>query len=77
MKQAIWQIYLPPPKLIPTSTFDVESSNAVHQANLLFLPHDRLRRGRKVYKFALTAVDVASRLKVAEPLTSRILLKSQ
>ena len=78
MKQGFRQIYLPPPKLIPRSTFDVESSNAVLPADLLFLPHDRLRRGRK---FALTVVDVASRLKVAEPLTSEesseVLIASQ
>lgn len=36
--------------------------NAVHQANLLFLPHNILPRGRKVYKDALT-VDGASRYK--------------
>lgn len=70
MKQAIWQIYLPAPKHIPRPTFDVQSPNAVHQADLLFLPHDRLPRGRKVYKYALTVVDVASRFKDAESLTS-------
>ncbi|KAL9954920.1 hypothetical protein ACROYT_G042506 [Oculina patagonica] len=41
------------------------------KADLLFLPHDRLPRGRKVYKYALTVVDVASRYKEAEPLTSK------
>jgi transposase InsO family protein len=40
-----------------------------HQADLLFLPHDRV--GRKTYKYALTVVDVASRYKAAEPLTSK------
>ena len=45
--------------------------NEVHQADLLFLPHDRLPRGRKTYKYALTVVDVASRYKEAEPLTSK------
>ena len=71
MKQAIWQIYLPAPKNIPKPTFDVDYPNAVHQAHLLFLPHDKLPRGRKIYKYALTVVDVASRFKVAEPLTSK------
>ena len=33
------------------------------------LPHDRV--GRKTYKYALTVVDVASRYKEAEPLTSK------
>jgi len=45
--------------------------NAVHQADLLFLPHDKLPRGRKVYKYALTVVYVASRYKETEPLTSK------
>ena len=43
--------------------------NSVHQADLLFLPHDKLRR--KTYKYALTVVDIASRYKEAEPLTSK------
>ena len=68
-KQAIWQIYLPAPKYIPRPTFDVRIPNEVHQADLLFLPHDR--RGRKTYKYALTVVDVASRYKEAEPLTTK------
>ena len=71
MKQAIWQIYLPVPKNIQRPTFDVELPNAVHQAILLFLPHDKLPRGRKIFKYALTVVDVASRFKAAEPLTSK------
>ncbi|KAL9954499.1 hypothetical protein ACROYT_G042047 [Oculina patagonica] len=70
-KQAFWQIYLPAPRHVPRPKFDVSTPNAVHQADLLFLPHDRLPRGRKVYKYALTVVDVASRYKEAEPLTSK------
>ena len=70
-KQAIWQIYLPAPRKVPRPKFDVSVPNKVHQADLLFLPHDRLPRGKKVYKYALTVVDVASRFKEAEPLTSK------
>ena len=70
-KQALWQIYLPAPRYIPWPKFDVSSPNAVHQADLLFLPHDKLPKGRKVYKYALTVVDVASRYKAAEPLASK------
>jgi len=70
IKQALWQIYLPVPRYIPCPEFDVSSPNAVHQADL-FLPHDKLPRGRKVYKYVLTIVDVASRDKEAEPLTSK------
>ena len=71
MKQAVWQIFLLVPKNIQRPTFDVELSNAAHQADLLFLPHDKLPRGRKIFKYALTVVDVASRFKAAEPLTSK------
>ena len=71
MKQAIWQIYLPAPKNIQRPTFDVDYPNAVHQADLLFLPHDQLPRGKKIFKYALTVVDIASRFKAAEPLTSK------
>ena len=35
---------------------------------MLFLPHDKV--GRKTYKYALVVIDVASRYKDAEPLTS-------
>ena len=68
-KQAIWQIYLPAPRYVPRPKFDVATPNSVHQADLLFLPHDKLRR--KIYKYALTVVDIASRYKEAEPLTSK------
>ena len=39
--------------------------NEVHQADILFLPHDR------GYKYALTVVDIASRYKEAEPLKTK------
>ena len=71
IKQALWQIFLPVPRRIPRPKFDVPTPNAVHQADLLFLPHDKLPRGRKVFKYALTVVDVASRYKEAESLTSK------
>jgi len=68
-KQAFWQIYLPAPKHIPRPIFDVLVPNKIHQADLLFLPHDKI--GRKTYKYALTVVDIASKFKEAEPLTSK------
>ena len=68
-KQAIWQIYLPAPKRIPQQKFGIVVPNEVHQADLLFLPHDRI--GKKTYKYALTIVDVASRFKEAQPLTTK------
>ena len=68
-KQALWQIYLPAPRYILRPKFDVFSPNAVHQADLM--PHDKLPKSSKVYKYALTVLDVASRYKAAEPLTSK------
>ena len=70
-KQALWQIYLPAPRYIPRLKFDVPTPNKVHQADLLFLPHDKVGSNSvaTTYKYALTVVDVASRFKEAEPLT--------
>ena len=64
MKQSLYQIYLPSPKYIPrpnTSMLLFVKPNYIHQADILYLPHDRYER--KVYKYALNIVDVASRYK--------------
>jgi len=71
MRQALWQIFVPVTKRIPQPKFVVPTPNKVHQADLPFLPHDKLPRGCKIFKYALTVVDVASRYKEAEPLTSK------
>ena len=72
MKQAIWQIYSPALKHILRQTFDVKSPNATCQAEFLFLPHHKVTaRLWKFYRYALTVVDVASRFKAAEPVTSK------
>ena len=68
-RQALWQIYLPPPKYVPRPHWSVDTPNKIHQADLLFLPHDRV--GRKTYRYALVVIDVASRYKDAEALTSK------
>jgi len=68
-RQALWQIYLPPPKYIPKPHWNVDRPNKIHQADLLFLPHDKV--GRKTYKYALVVIDIASRYRDAEPLTSK------
>jgi len=60
IKQALWQIDLPASRYIPRAKLDVSAPNEVHQADLLFLPHDKLPVGRKVYKYALTVVDVGA-----------------
>ena len=43
--------------------------NDVHQADLLYLPHDVVKR--KTYKYALTVIEEASRYKEAVPLTNK------
>ena len=68
-RQAVWQIYLPPPKKIIRPRFDASTKNEFHRADLLFLPHDTVNR--KTYKYALTVVDIESTYKEAEPLTSK------
>ena len=73
-KQAVWQIYLLAPRHIPRPKFDVAVPNEVYQADLLFLPPDRVKR--KTFRYALTVVDVASRYKEAEPLTSKLRQRS-
>ena len=68
-KQAVWQIYLPASRYVSWPKFDVSEPNEANQANLRFLPHDCV--GCKTYRYALTVVDIASRYKEAEPLTSK------
>ena len=68
-KQALWQIYLPFPEYIPRPRWKVSKPNQVHQADLLFLPHDTI--WGKVYRYALVVIDVASRYKDAEALKTK------
>ena len=70
-KQALWQVYLPAPRYFPRPKFDVPVPNKVHQADPLYLPHDRPPHSRKTFKYALTVVAVASRFKEAELLTTK------
>lgn len=48
---------------------NVYHKNAVHQADLIFLPHDKIKN--KTYKYALVVVDLATGLTDAEPLTDK------
>ena len=68
-KQALWQIYLAPPEYIPRPRWTVSKPNQVHQADLLFLPHDTILG--KVYRYALVVIDVASRYKDAQALKTK------
>ena len=54
MKQPLYQIYLPPPKDVPRPNAIMSlfaKPNDIHQANILYLPHDKFKK--KVYKYAL------------------------
>jgi len=72
-RQAIWQTYLPASRHIARPMFDEDRPNAVHQADLLYLQHDRVGIGRNTntFRYALTIVDIASCYKEAEPLTDK------
>lgn len=57
------------------ATFLAQNSMCRHpmqftRQTLLFLPHDKLRCGCKVYKYALTVVIITSHFKESEPLSS-------
>ena len=43
--------------------------NDIHQADILYLPHDKFKK--KVYKYALNIVDVASRYKGSYQLSTK------
>ena len=68
-KQAVWQIYLPAPRYIPRPHYAISKPNEIHQADLLFVPHDKV--GNSTYKYALVVVEVASRYKDAEALRTK------
>jgi transposase InsO family protein len=70
--QPTYQIYLPAPKYIPRPNASHSlflKPNEIHQADILYLPHDKYKR--KTYKYALCIVDVASRYKAAYQMTSK------
>ena len=68
-KQALWQVHIPPPKRIDHPHFYVTEVNKMHQADLLYLPHDKVYRN--IYKYTLQVIDVASRFKVSRPLKTK------
>ena len=64
LKQLLYQIYLPPPLYVPRPNSSMSlfaKPNDIHQADILYLPHDKFKK--KTYKYALNIVDVASRYK--------------
>ena len=72
LKQPLYQIYLPPPKYIPRPNASLSlfaKPNDIHQADILYLPHDKFER--RTYKYALNVVAVASRYKGSYQLTTK------
>ena len=72
LKQPLYQIYLPPPKYVPRPNASMSlyaTPNDIHQADILYLPHDKLKK--KTYKYALNVVDVASMYKGSYQLTTK------
>ena len=68
-KQALWQVHIPPPKKIDHPHFYVTNVNQIHQADLLYLPHDKVYQN--IYKYTLQVIDVASRFKASRPLKTK------
>ena len=72
LKQPLYQTYLPAPKYIPRPNASLSlyaKPNDIHQADILYLPHDKFKK--KTYKYALNIVDVASRYKGSYQLTTK------
>ena len=67
--QALWQVHLPKPKHIDYAHFYVTKVNKIHQADLLYLPHDKVYQN--TYKYVLNVVDIASGYKVSRPLRTK------
>ena len=68
-KQALWQVHIPPPKKIDHPHFYVTEVNKMHQADLIYLPHDKVYQN--TYKYTLNVIDVASRYKASRPLKTK------
>src|SRR5215469_4154014 len=69
-KQVLWQKYSRRPNYIPRVSYNkITIPNLAHQADLLYLTHDKI--GKYTYKYCLCICDVTSRFKVAYPLYDR------
>ena len=72
MKQPLYQTYLPPPKYVPRPNASMSlfaKPNDIRHSDLLSLPHDKFKK--KVHKYALNIVDVASRYKGSYQLVAK------
>ena len=62
-------MHVPPPKRVDHPHFYVTKVNQMHQADLMYLPHDKVYQN--TYKYTLQVIDVASRFKVSRPLKTK------
>ena len=67
--QAFFQIHLPRPKKIKYAHFYVTKPNQIHQADLLYLPHDKVYQN--TYKYVLNVIDIASGYAASRPLKTK------
>src|SRR5436305_14277572 len=66
-RQAVHQIHKPRPRYIPRASFSsITTPNEVHQADILYMPYDKI--GRITYLFCLNIVNVALRYKASVPI---------
>ena len=63
------QVHIPPPKRIDHPHYYVTEVNKMHQADLLYLPRDKVYQN--TYKYTLQVIDVASRYKISRPLKAK------
>ena len=68
-KQALWHVHMSPLKRIDHPHFYVTEVNKMHQADLMYLPHDKVYQN--TYKYVLNVIDVVSRYKVSRPLKTK------
>ena len=68
-KQALWQVHLPAPAHIDYAHFYVTKVNKIHQADLLYMPHDKVYQN--TYKYVLNIIDIASRYETSRPLKTK------
>ena len=57
------------PQNIDYPHYDITKPNQIHQADVMYLPHDKIYGN--VYKYVLCVIDVASRYKAARPLRTK------
>ena len=75
-RQTVHQIHMPRPRYIPRASFSsITTPNEVHQADVLYMPYDKI--GRITYLFCLNIVDVTSRYKAFIPIGAYSIMDRQ